>query len=458
MSNQFFPLFQSQKNRFLSNDTKDVSFRINQLKKLKSVIKENEQMLFDAIYEDFGKSEFDTFMTEIGLLYSELNIFISKTKRWSRRQRVSAGLANFTSKAYRIPEPLGVSLIIGAWNYPYLLTLLPTISALAAGNTVILKPSELPPRSSAALASIINENFDSDYFHVIEGGIPETTDLLALSFDKVFFTGSTRVGKIVYQAAAKNLTPVTLELGGKSPTFVFADCNLQMTAQRIVWGKFLNGGQTCVAPDYILVERKIKSALIDALIAQIETYHQHDGTLSENYMRIINDKNLERLENLIDREKLCYGGEVNRAERIINPTLLHNVSFDDAIMKEEVFGPILSIIAFDDLDEVTAKVKALQKPLSCYIYTRDKRKINTLLKNLSFGGGCINDNVVQWGSPSLPIGGVGHSGIGSYRAKAGFDTFSHYKSILHNNYLFEPPFKYPPYTKVKWRIFRWLFK
>lgn len=458
MSNQFFPLFQSQKDRFNSNETKDVSFRISQLKKLKSLIKENEQPLFDAIYKDFGKSDFETFITEIGLIYDELNTLIKKTKKWSRPKRVKAGLTNVTSRAYIMPEPLGVTCVIGASNYPYMLSLIPSFSALAAGNTVILKPSELAGQTAKAMSTLINTNFPPDYFHVVEGGVPETTSLLQLPFDKIFFTGSTRVGKIVYEAAAKNLTPVTLELGGKSPTFVFADCPIEMTAQRIVWGKFLNAGQTCVAPDYLLVEKSIESKFINALKRQLDIQHQAAAELPENYVRIITKKQFDQLKDLIDPEKVCYGGEVLPEKQIITPTLLTDVTFDDEIMKREIFGPILPILTFDHLDDVLPKVKAMPKPLACYIYTRNNHKIKHILTDLSFGGGCINDNLVHLSAPGLPFGGVGHSGMGSYHGKAGFDTFSHYKSILHNNYLFEPPFKYPPYTKVKWRIFRWLFK
>lgn len=458
MNNHILQTFEAQRALFGTNETKDVDYRIAQLKQFKSVLKANEQLLYQAIYADFGKSEFETFVTEIGLVYEELNRLIKNTKRWSRRKRVSAGITNFTSRAYIMPEPLGVSLVIGAWNYPYLLSLIPALTALAAGNTVILKPSELPSQTSAAMAQLINANFPENYFHVIEGGVPETTALLELPFDKIFFTGSTTVGKIVYQAAAKNLTPVTLELGGKSPTFVFADCHIEMTAQRIVWGKFINAGQTCVAPDYILVEKSIAAQFTEALKAQLEKYHKKSTTLTENYVRIINERHYDRLEALIDRDKICYGGETNRSERIISPTLLADVTFDDAIMQEEVFGPILPIITFDQVDDVLPRVKAMTKPLSCYVFSRNRKQIDKILRDISFGGGCINDTLVHLSAPGLPFGGVGHSGIGSYHGKAGFDAFSHHKSILHNNFLFEPFIKYPPYTAKRLGIFRFLFR
>ncbi len=446
----------AQKAYFNTNTTKDVAYRIAQLKKLKALIQANEQEIFDAIYADFGKSEFETYLTELALLHHEIDLCIKKTKRWSKRKRVWSGIANFPSKSYIIPEPLGVCLVIGAWNYPYQLSLLPALTALAAGNTVIMKPSELPSRTSAVMAKMINEHFAADYFHVIEGGVEETTELLNQPFDKIFFTGSIPVGKIVYEAAAKNLTPVTLELGGKSPTFVLQDADLKMTAKRIAWAKFINAGQTCVAPDYILVEKSIEDKFIEALKVELENYPQTSDQFDDNYVKIINTKNFDRLSELIDNEKVCYGGNQNREERFISPTIMKNVSFDDPIMEDEIFGPILPILSFSDLNQAIHEVKARPKPLSCYVYSKNKNSINKLLHEVSFGGGCVNDSIMHLAVSKLPFGGVGHSGIGSYHGKVGFDTFSHQKSILHKGFWFEPPIKYAPYSPKKLKIIRWL--
>jgi len=453
-------VFTRQKDFFNSNKTKDVSFRIEQLIKFKRVFKDNEDALYKAIYEDFGKSEFDTYVTELALLYHEVNICVKNLRKWSRRKKVSTGLINFPARSYIIPEPLGTTLVIGAWNYPYQLSLVPSITALAAGNTVMLKPSELPARTSQVMAEIINENFPSEYFHVVQGSVKETTELLGYKFDKIFFTGSSAVGKIVYQAAAKQLIPVTLELGGKSPTFVMADADIKVSAKRIVWAKFINAGQTCVAPDYVLVEKKIEDKFLDALKCEVEKYYKGsvdmDGQVGENYVRIINTKNFDRLNGLIDSSKLYFGGKVNRDERFIGPTILNGVSFDDEVMRDEIFGPILPVISFTRLDEVIKMVKARPKPLSCYIYSKNRRIIDRLLSEISFGGGAVNDSLMHLSNSNLPFGGVGMSGMGSYHGKAGFDAFSHYKSILDKPFWLEPGVKYAPYSLKKLKLIRWM--
>ncbi len=446
-----------QQEYFNSNQTKDVDFRIRQLKKFNKILKENEEVLYKAIYEDFGKSKFETYVSELSLLYHEINNFIKNSKKWSQRKKVPTGFANFPAKSYLIPEPLGMTLVIGAWNYPYQLSLVPAITSLAAGNTVILKPSELPSKTSRAMAQIINTHFSSDYFHVVEGGAEETLELLEYRFDKIFFTGSIAVGKIIYQAAAKHLTPVTLELGGKSPTFVLPDTNIKMTAKRIVWAKFLNSGQTCVAPDYILVDKSIEAKFLQALKHEIETQHKSTAkNIEENYLRIINTHNFDRLKKQIDTNKLYFGGKTNREERFISPTILHNVSFEDAIMQDEIFGPILPIVSYTNLDEAIKLVKARPKPLACYVYSKNRKKIAKLLKEISFGGGAINDSLMHLSNSNLPFGGVGLSGIGNYHGKAGFDTFSHYKSILDKPFWFETNLKYAPYSKKKMKIIKWL--
>ena len=447
-----------QKAFFNSNSTKEVNFRIETLKKLKHLLKENEDKLYTAIYSDFKKSEFETYLTEISLIYNEINDSINNLKKWSKRKRVRTNLANFPAKSYIIPEPLGTILVISAWNYPILIALTPVISAIAAGNTVVLKPSEIPNNTSKILSQLINSNFDAKYLTVIEGGVETTTELLKQKFDKIFFTGSTNVGKIIYKAAAENLTPVTLELGGKSPTFILKDCDIKLTAKRIVWAKFLNAGQTCIAPDYLLVEKEIKEKLLDALKTEIELAYPLSNTINENYVQIINDAHFQRLTNLIPKDKIYFGGEQNASERIIQPTLLQNISFEDLIMKEEIFGPLLPVISFDNLDDVISKVKKKEKPLALYIYSKHKKIINKILNEISFGGGAINESLVHLSNPNLPFGGVGASGIGSYHSKAGFDTFTHYKSILHKSFLFEPSIKYLPFTKLKRRILKMLLE
>ncbi|WP_366185769.1 aldehyde dehydrogenase [Flavobacterium ovatum] len=449
-------IYTQQLEFFNSNQTKEVSFRIEQLQKIKSVLKAHEDQMYTAIYEDFGKSKFDTYSAEFSLLYHEINIFIKNIKSWSKRKRVATGMANFPAKSYIIPEPLGVTLVIGAWNYPYQLSLLPAITAIAAGNTVMIKPSELPSRTAAVMAKIINENFPAHFLHVVEGGVETTTELLNHRFDKIFFTGSIPVGRIIYQAAAKLLTPVTLELGGKSPTFVLADADLKMTAKRIVWAKFFNAGQTCVAPDYILVEKKIEAEFLKMLAATITEFYDLKNGLTENYVQIVNDKNFDRLVKLIDCDKLYFGGETDAAKRLIHPTILQNVSFDDPVMEDEIFGPILPVLSFTDVDHAIAAVKQRPKPLSCYIYGKDRTLIDKILNEVSFGGGAVNDSIMHLSNSNMPFGGVGFSGMGSYHGKFGFDTFSHYKSILDKPTWLEPNIKYAPYSDFKLKIIRWM--
>jgi aldehyde dehydrogenase (NAD+) len=447
-----------QKKFFNSNSTKEVNLRIETLKKLKLILKENEDKLYAAIYSDFKKSEFETYLTEISLIYNEINDSINNLKKWSKRKRVRTNLANFPAKSFIIPEPLGTILVISAWNYPILIALTPVISAIAAGNTVVLKPSEISNNTSKILSQLINSNFDARYLTVIEGGVENTTELLKQKFDKIFFTGSTNVGKIIYKAAADNLTPVTLELGGKSPTFILKDCDIKLTAKRIVWAKFLNAGQTCIAPDYLLVEKEINEQLLAALKTEIELAFPISKKINENYVQIINESHFHRLTNLIPTDKIYFGGEQNASERIIQPTLLQNISFEDLIMKEEIFGPLLPVISFDNLDDVILKVKQKEKPLALYIYSKNKKIINKILNEISFGGGAINESLVHLSNPNLPFGGVGASGIGSYHSKAGFDTFTHYKSILHKSFLFEPSIKYLPFTKLKRKILKMLLE
>ncbi|MGL1900713.1 MAG: aldehyde dehydrogenase [Fibrobacterales bacterium] len=448
-------LISTQRDFFGTHTTKEIPFRIKQLRALKKMLEENETELYEAIYADFGKSEFETYIAEISQIYHEIHTFIKRIKKWNTKKRVPTNLANLPARSYIMPEPLGTTLIIGAWNYPYALSLLPAISAIGAGNTVILKPSELPTRTSNIMARLINNTFPSNYFHVVEGDVHTTTELLTQRFDKIFFTGSTQVGKIVYQAAAKHLTPVTLELGGKSPTFVLADADIAISAKRIAWAKLINSGQSCVAPDYIVVDKAIEETFLIALKAEFDTYYTPDQQ-NENSVQIINDSHFKRLQGLIDSNHLYCGGHTDTENRFISPTILTNITFDHDIMKDEIFGPILPIISFSDLDATIAQVNAKPKALSCYVYSNNKKAINTIVHRVSFGGGAINESIHHLANNNLPFGGVGTSGMGSYHGKFGFDTFTHYKGILHKPTWFEFPLKYAPYTKTKLKVLKWL--
>lgn len=448
-------LVDQQRKYFLTHTTKDVAFRIQMLKKFKKVLVDNESRLLEAIKADFKKSEFETFTNELFLVYHEIDTAIKKTKRWSAKKSVRTNLANFPSKSYRVPEPLGVALVIGAWNYPYQLSLSPIVPAMAAGCTVVLKPSEIPSATSAVMAEILNANFDARYLAVVEGGIPETTDLLDQKFDKIFFTGSVPVGRIIYQAAAKHLTPVTLELGGKSPAFILGDCNLKMTVKRLVWSKFINSGQTCLAPDYVLVQSSIKKRFLALVKEEIDKTNY--AFENDNFIQIINERNHDRLTAMIDRDKVYCGGESDKASRYLAPTIMSDVTFDDMVMQDEIFGPILPVIEFNDLDRAIGKVLELDKPLALYVFTSSSDVKRKILKEVSFGGGGVNDSVMHISNPHLPFGGVGSSGIGAYHDKAGFDEFSHYKSIIEKPTWFELPLKFSPYSERKLNIIKKFF-
>ncbi|NMN39399.1 aldehyde dehydrogenase [Pedobacter sp. SG918] len=448
-------IFQSQKGFFNSHKTKDVAFRKAALSKLKNILRENEQRLYDAIYKDFRKGSFDTFLTELNLVYKEINYFLKNLDKLTRPKKVKTALSLQPGKSYIYADALGVTLVIGAWNYPYQLTLVPLVTAIAAGNTCIVKPSELPENTMHLLAELINSNFPSNYVYVAEGGVPETTELLKFRWDKIFFTGSPKVGQIVYEAAAKNLVPVTLELGGKSPAIVTKTANLEVAAKRIVWGKFLNGGQTCIAPDYLLVEETIKDKFLKLLKDKVAEIGYNDG--AEHYTSIINKRNYDRILGLIDPEKIFYGGRCNEQTLYIEPTILANVTYDDAVMQEEIFGPVLPVLSFRNYDEALEKIIEGEKPLAAYLFTDNEDEKDKLLSRVSFGGGCINDTLMQITSDYLPFGGIGNSGIGHYHGEFGFLTFSHQKSVIEKTTWGEPDWKYPPYTnkKMKWlkRVF-----
>lgn len=443
-------ILEKQREFFNSQATKSSDFRKTQLKKLKQVISANENLFYEAIYKDFGKSQFDTYTTELSIIYGEIDYYLKNLKSLMKPKSVHTSLANLPGSSKIYQDPLGCSLVIGAWNYPYQLSICPMISAIAAGNTCILKPSEVAENTMKLMADLFNKNFDERFLHVETGGVVETTELLKLKFDKIFFTGSPQVGKIVYEAAAKNLTPVTLELGGKSPALVTENADLEVAAKRIVWGKFLNAGQTCVAPDYILVDKKVATKFIELLKNQVQKNDYQPN--SSHFTRIINEKHFNRLQNLIDETKIIFGGKTDLGKLYIQPTLLYPINWNDKIMQEEIFGPIIPILVYDNFDEALSQIRNHEKPLSAYLFSNNSNEIEKFTNQISFGGGCINDVIMHLASENLPFGGVGNSGIGNYHGKYGFEAFSHQKSVLKKATWGEPNIKYPPYSdkKLSW--------
>lgn len=436
-----------QKAFFKTQQTKNIRFRKMYLEKLRDVILQNENLLYEAIYKDFGKSKFDTFTTEISFILNDIKYYLKNLKSLSKPKKVRTNLVNQIGKSRIHSEPLGNILVIGAWNYPYQLSLSPIVAALAAGNSCILKPSEIAEHTMKAMVKIINDNFPPEYLYAYEGGIAETTELLKLKFDKIFFTGSTKVGNIVYKAAAENLTPVVLELGGKSPAIITKDANLEVAAKRIVWGKFLNAGQTCVAPDYLLIEESVQEQFLEMLRKNIQQFKYEPE--SEHYTKIINTKNFERLIKLVNHEKIYFGGEYDEEKLYIEPTILTNINWKDDVMQQEIFGPILPVISFINFNLILNEIIELEKPLAAYLFTNNAEEKENFTNKLSFGGGCINDVMMHLGNENLPFGGVGNSGIGNYHGKFGFETFSHQKAVLQRVTWGEPDIKYPPYSEKK---------
>lgn len=451
-------LIDAQRRYFDTGATRDVEFRRRQLERLELALKQHEPLLLKAIDEDLRKSPYDTFVSELSLLYREISFMRKNLARWSRKQRVRTNLVNFPSRSYLLPEPYGVTYIAGAWNYPYQLTLLPLIDALAAGNTAVVKPSEVAPRTSAAMAQIINATFAPEYCIAIEGGAEAAQEALQHKFDYIFFTGGTRIGKLVYEAAAKHLTPVTLEMGGKNPGFVLPDADIETCAKRIVWGKLYNAGQTCVAVDYLVVHSSVEQRLLEAMKRLLERYYPTTD-VADNYMAIVNERHVDRLAKLIDPAKVYVGGTVDRSKRFIAPTILRDISWDDAVMQEEIFGPLLPVVRYDDLNNAMARVKRYPKPLSLYVFGSNNGEKDRLFRELSFGGGSQNDAVMYFANDHLPLGGVGASGIGAYHGFDGFRTFSHYKSIMEKQTWLEFWFlKVPPYSDWKLKILRFLIE
>lgn len=438
-------LLEKQKKYYRSGVTIPVKFRIEQLKKLYSTIKKYETEVNDALKEDLGKCHYEGFMCETGLVLSEISYMIRNIKKFTKRKTVYTPLAQFASHSFKKPVPYGNTLIMSPWNYPFLLTIDPLADAIAAGNTAIVKPSAYSPATSKIIEKILTECFPPEYVAVVTGGRAENTALLEQKFDFVFFTGSQAVGKEVLRHTAEYLTPAVLELGGKCPCIVDASANIKLAAKRVVFGKYLNCGQTCVAPDYVLCEKSVKDIFLAEVIKQIKLQYGENPIENRNYGKIINEKHFARLCGLIDKTKVVLGGETDEKSCKIAPTVMDNVTYDDAVMGEEIFGPIMPILTFDSFDEVVAELKGKDKPLALYIFSSDKKHINKVTDELSYGGGCINDVVIHLATSEMGFGGVGESGMGSYHGKDGFDTFSHYKSIVDKKTWLDLPMRYQPY-------------
>ena len=434
--------YEKQKKFFNSGTSKSIQYRINSLKKLKKNISLNENEIINALKSDLGKSETETFFSEIALIYIEINLALKNVKRWSKKRKVSSSLINFLSSDYIIPEPYGVTLNISPWNYPFQLSISPLIGAVAAGNTVILKPSEFSSKTSEIIKKIIENTFEKGHVDVILGGPEIGSKLLDFNWDYIFFTGSTNIGKIVAQKAAINLTPITLELGGKNPCIVDETANLKVASKRIVFGKFLNCGQTCIAPDFILVHESVKKDFTEKIIERIRKIYNEDVENSENYSRIINKKHFSRLIKLLEKDKIIYGGKNNPNSNFIEPTLIDGSNFNSPLMKEEIFGPILPVVSYSNKDELKKILDNYKDPLAFYIFSNDKKFSNELIKRYSFGGAAVNDTISQIVNHRLPFGGIRNSGLGSYHGKQSFKTFSFYKPYIVKSNIFDLNAKY----------------
>lgn len=447
-------------NEFFDTDmTKDLKFRKKHLKALKKEIREREKDILNALAADLGKGKVEAYASEIGFILKSISMFIKETKNYSKVESISTPMMQFPGKSYIMREPLGTVLIIGPFNYPFQLVMEPLIGAIAAGNCAVIKPSEQTPHTSAIIEEIISAVFPADYVKVVQGEKEVTSELLEQKFDFIFFTGSTKVGQIVYEAASKNLTPVALELGGKSPTIIDETANIKVAAERIAFGKFMNAGQTCIAPDYVLIDRKVKEQFIKAMRSTLKDFYGKDAQTSADYGRIVNERHFDRLDALRQSAEndIVIGGETDRTERYIAPTLIDNVQLDDKIMEEEIFGPLLPIVTFDDREEIFPIIKSYDKPLALYIFSEDEDFVKKVFKRLSFGGGCINDTLMHVSNPYLPFGGVGASGIGHYHGKYSFDLFSHQKSYMTKGTKLETGLMFPPY-KGKFKYIRQLYK
>ena len=451
-------ILQQQNHFFSSGKTIPAEFRLKQLESLKEAMIRHEADLAAALKEDLGKSRMESYMCEIGLMLSELTWMQKHLRSLMRSKRVSTPAAQFAAKSFRSPSPYGTVLIMSPWNYPVLLTLDPLIDAIAAGNTAVVKPSAYAPCTFDVMKTMIEECFPAHYVAVVDGGRAENQALLQQRFDMIFFTGRKTVGREVLRHAAEYLTPVTLELGGKSPCIVDSTAKIRLAAKRIVFGKYLNCGQTCVAPDYILCDKRIRDELITAILAEIEKQFGKEPLKNPNYGKIINEKHFERILGLINGEKLVYGGQSEPESLRIAPTVLNNITWDDAVMGEEIFGPLLPILTFDTLDEALDTVESHPHPLALYFFSEDKAAQKKVLDTCRFGGGCINDTIIHLATSDMPFGGVGESGMGSYHGRVGFETFSHYRSIVDKKTWMDLPIRYQKYTGLKEKMMRMFLK
>ena len=440
-------ILENQRKYFQSGVTLPIDFRIEMLKKLYQTIKKYGTEIEDALTKDLGKSEFEGFMCEEGLALTEISDMIKHTRKYAAEKTVRTPLAQFASRSYKKPSPYGNTLIMSPWNYPFLLTIDPLADAIAAGNTAIVKPSAYSPATSEIVRKIVEECFEPEYVAVVTGGRKENAALLEKKFDFIFFTGSSSVGKEVLRNAAEHLTPAVLELGGKSPCIIDSSAKIKLAAKRVVFGKYLNCGQTCVAPDYILCHSSVKDAFLKEVCAQIKKQYGENPLENPDYGKIINEKHFERVAGLIDQNKVVLGGQVNPETHQIAPTVMDNVTWEDAVMQEEIFGPIMQILTFDSLEEVYALLADKPKPLALYFFSEDRNRIREVTERCSYGGGCINDVVIHLATSEMGFGGVGESGMGSYHGKTGFDAFSHTKSIVDKKTWMDLPMRYQPYNR-----------
>ena len=443
---------------FGKKQTFNVNYRIKYLKRLKQVILECEEEICQALKLDLGKSSSESYMCEIGLTLAELSYQIKHVKRWNKPKRHRTDLANFHGKSYSVFEPYGVVLVMAPWNYPFMLTMEPLIGAIAAGNCVVAKPSAYSPATSSIIKKILEKVFDKEYVCVVEGGRAENTELLEQKFDYIFFTGGVTVGKLVMEKAAKNLTPVSLELGGKSPCVIDKTANLKLAAKRLAFGKYLNLGQTCVAPDYMLIDKDIKDEFLQIFKSTVQKMYGENPLENQNYGKMINEKHYSRVMGLIDQEKVVLGGKGRDNELRIEPTVLDNVTENDAVMQEEIFGPVLPVLTYDSLDQAVCKINSMPHPLALYIFTSDKSASKKVIAGCGFGGGCINDTIIHLATSAMGFGGFGESGMGAYHGKEGFRTFSHYKSIVDNKTWLDLPMRYQPYKKINDKLIHMFLK
>ncbi|MCL5245491.1 aldehyde dehydrogenase [Cellulophaga sp. 20_2_10] len=439
-------ILQKQHAFFKSQQTKDVTYRREFLKKLRQEIIKREADICDAIYADFKKPRFESMAAETQFVLAELNYVIKNIKKWARPEKVSGSLLNFPSSDWLYKEPYGTVLIVAPWNYPFQLAIAPLIGALAAGNTAVIKPSEITPNTSKIISEIITTTFKEEYVAVVEGGIEVSKSLLDQKWDYIFFTGSTNVGKIFYQSAAKHLTPVTLELGGKNPAIVDNTASIKLAAKRIVWGKFLNAGQTCIATDYILVHKDVKAKLVAALQKSIEDAYGTDIEASKDYARTVSANHFNNLKEMLVGQDIIFGGQSNKTDNYLAPTLVNEPSLDSKLMQGEIFGPILPIIAYNTEADIEKYIMQYGKPLATYVFSTNRKFQQKIIHKYSFGGGAINDTVIHITNKKLPFGGVGSSGIGAYHGKTSFDIFSHQKAIIKRANWLDAPLRYPPYN------------